>query len=169
MMSLLMIWWVSCFWVLWCLRLMICGESHDSESYDVSVLWSVMSLMSLMICASYVGTKKSSMNDDKKDHDMDSASSADIALQDFLKDCGCNIHCITWGAMIGRVVWGAMIARVAFAEKYVMIMRSHVLRSVLSVLVLHNVFLFYLRVLALRHVSLMTNDQASLCMHTQLT
>ena len=62
-----------------------------------------------------------------------------------------------------------MIARVAFAEKYVMIMRSHVLRSVLSVLVLHNVFLFYLRVLVLRHVSLMTNDRASLCMHTQLT
>ena len=50
-----------------------------------------------------------------------------------------------------------------------MIMRAHVLRSVLSVLVLHNVFLFYLRVLALRRVSLMTNDQAFLCMHTQLT
>ena len=62
------------------------GESYDSESYDVSVLWSVVSLMSLMICASYVGTEKSSMNDDKKDHDMDSANSADIALQDFLKD-----------------------------------------------------------------------------------
>ena len=101
------------------------------------------------------------MNDDKKDHDMDSASSADIALEDFLEECG--------GDMVGRVVWGAMIARVAFAEKYVMIMRSHVLRSVLSVLVLHNVFLFYLRVLVLRHVSLMTNDRASLCMHTQLT
>ena len=117
MMSLLMIWWVSRFWVLWCLRLMICGESHDSESYDVSVLWSVVSLMSLMICASYVGTEKSSMNDDKKDQHMDSASSAGISLQDFLNDYACNIQCITWGAMIGRVVWGAMIARVPFAEK----------------------------------------------------
>ena len=55
---------------------------------------------------------------------------------------------------------------VAFAEKYVMIMRSHVLRSVLSVLVLHNVFLFYLRVLVLRHVSLMTNDHRLLCVCT---
>ena len=59
-----------------------------------------------------------------------------------------------------------MIARVAFAEKYVMIMRSHVLRSVLNVLVLHNVFLFYLRVLVLRHVSLMTNDHRLLCVCT---
>ena len=51
-------------------------------------------------------------------------------------------------------------------KKYVMIMRSHVLRSVLSVLVLQNVFLFYLRVLALRHVSLMTNDHRLLCVCT---
>ena len=41
-------------------------------------------------------SRKYSMNDDKKDHDMDSASSADIALEDFLEECG--------GNMVGRVV-----------------------------------------------------------------
>ena len=82
------------------------SESYDVSAYDLVSLmtlslmmspsYDLVSLMSLMICAPYIGTEKSSMNDDKKDHDMDSASSADIALQDFLEECGWN--------MIGRVV-----------------------------------------------------------------
>ena len=55
---------------------MICGESY--ESYDMCVF-----------------LLKSSMNDDKKDQHMDSASSAGISLQDFLNDYACNIQCIT--------------------------------------------------------------------------
>ena len=77
------------------------SRSHDLVSLMILSLmmspsYDLVSLMSLMICASYIGAEKYSMNDDKKDHDMDSASSADIALEDFLEECG--------GDMVGRVV-----------------------------------------------------------------